>query len=281
MQKKIIYGSIFSLAWALDIFFTKIILKSGINALDLALQVLIISSIIITLISYKKLKTVVKSKGKTFFSLLSIGLIVGVGYVTGNLALRLTSSINYSFLVKSSIFFTVFLALIFLKEKLSKMKLLIMGTLVLGVFLLTTSGKLIIPKVGDLLTLLTSFLFSVALVIQKPITKKIEPQLIGWARITYAIIPVLIGSLILRIKVFETFHPLVIPIGIISSVIAIYINKTVKESSASFTVLYSMIVPLLVSILGILFLKETINLIQAVGGLLIILSGYLIYKKDI
>jgi uncharacterized membrane protein len=52
-----------------------------------------------------------------------------------------------------------------------------------------------------------------------------------------------------------------------------YLNRTLKVATASYMTLMSMVTPVLVGILALLFLGETLVWVQVIGAALIILSG--------
>ena len=60
----------------------------------------------------------------------------------------------------------------------------------------------------------------------------------------------------------------------------ILIYRPLKVSPASYLTMMSMLTPVIVSILAILFLGESLTWIQVIGAGLIILSGIVIYFSD-
>jgi len=60
-----------------------------------------------------------------------------------------------------------------------------------------------------------------------------------------------------------------------------YLNNTLKISSASYMTMMSMITPVIVSLLAIIFLGETLIWIQILGAGLIILSGVVTHFSSI
>jgi len=55
-------------------------------------------------------------------------------------------------------------------------------------------------------------------------------------------------------------------------------NKTIRITSMTYYVMMTMFVPVINLILGILFLYETINFIQLVGGIVLIISGIMVQR---
>jgi drug/metabolite transporter (DMT)-like permease len=61
----------------------------------------------------------------------------------------------------------------------------------------------------------------------------------------------------------------------------LYLNRTLKVATASYMTLMSMITPVIVSLLAVLFLGETLVWVQVIGAGMILLAGVLIYFSDI
>ena len=82
MDKKLVYVTIFSATWALNIFLNKLALNNGVNAINYTLQTSFLSVILINsyLFHKKGLKVVIESK-KHIYRLISLGLSVGIAYV--------------------------------------------------------------------------------------------------------------------------------------------------------------------------------------------------------
>jgi len=118
INKKLTYVSIFSFSWALKIFFNKLIKnKDEIKYLNIDI--------------YKGL----------FFAL----SFLGMGYAIGLYGLKYSTSINYSFAIKSSIIFTPLLAILVLKEKTGKNRLFLIIAFIIGIYLILSAGNFILP----------------------------------------------------------------------------------------------------------------------------------------
>ncbi|MBD3155906.1 MAG: EamA family transporter [Candidatus Aenigmarchaeota archaeon] len=283
IDKKLIYVTIFSFSWAIRILFNKMALNTGIEPMVFTVQSVLCSTILLTIYAIstkrKEFKRIDKNVFKKF---ILIGLLMGISYITGIYGLRLSTSINYSFLIKSTIVFTTLLAVIFLKEDINKGKVLLLITFILGAYLVTTGGKLIIPKVGDLLIIATAFCLSSSVITQKTLSGKIKPEIMAWANRFFAFLVLILLIPIMGIKPFDSFSLLfVVIVGTLSAVTIIYLNKLLSVSTASYATMMSMIVPVINSILGIFILKEHMNIFQIIGGMMIIISGILTQKKNI
>jgi transporter family protein len=69
--------------------------------------------------------------------------------------------------------------------------------------------------------------------------------------------------------------------GIALAMAWIYLYRTLHLATASYMTLMSMVTPIIVSVLAILFLGEKLILIQIIGAGMIVLSGVVIYLSDI
>lgn len=282
-NQKLIYVLIFSISWSILILLNKVGLNFGAEPISWTIHTTFVSALILTIyILIKKreeLKRLDKSSIRYF---LILGFLVAFAYITGIYGLRFSTSINYSFLIKSSLVFTILLSYFFLKESLDKVKIALCGMFIIGAYLITTGGKVIVPQLGDLLTLLSSFGFSSAIIIQKNLTGKLSSDIIGWARITFALLfcMIIVPFTGTTLSVIAAPIPL-IGVGIFNAVLAIYLNKTIEVSSASYMSMMSMVVPVINAVLGFLVLKESINLVQAIGCILILVSGILVQKSKI
>jgi drug/metabolite transporter (DMT)-like permease len=214
--------------------------------------------------------------------LVLIGIFVGTAYILGFYGLKLSTSINYGFLIKSTLLFTTILAFIFLKEKFNSEKVILLFVFVIGVYFLTTGGKMIIPRIGDILTLITAFCYSSALIITKPLTKEIHSDIVSLGRIGFALLVLFLLIPILKVNPLEIKAGIYVLItGVFGAILAIFINKTITVSSASYLTMMSMSVPVIVALLSLIFLKEPMNIFQIIGGTLIIVSGVLTQKSKI
>jgi uncharacterized membrane protein len=96
--------------------------------------------------------------------------------------------------------------------------------------------------------------------------------------------PDLLGNLDELLKCCS-FPPIFIPYAIGSGICLamawIYLYRTLHIATASYMTLMSMVTPIIVSALALIFLDERLILIQIVGAGLIVLSGMAIYFSDI
>jgi drug/metabolite transporter (DMT)-like permease len=74
---------------------------------------------------------------------------------------------------------------------------------------------------------------------------------------------------------------LVLANGIILSSCIILFYKALQIEGASNTGMFALLVPLLTTVLGYIFLSEMLNLYQIIGGVIILTGSYLVSKLKI
>jgi len=219
----------------------------------------------------------------------------GLGIFFCNAGIALTSAINVGFLIKFGLVTTTLLALIVLHEKMTLSKMMVVLIMLIGSFLISTKGNLIVPQFGDVLIILACLCWSTANVLVRKILKDstISDEIVTWLR-PVAGIPLLVAFVFLAPlypepirKVFEInileigFPFLVVANGFFLALLFLYLNRTLKIASASYMTMMSMITPVIVTVLAFAFLKETMEWIQVVGAILIISSGVVTHYLQI
>ena len=119
-------------------------------------------------------------------------------------------------------------------------------------------------------------------ILLKKITKNTNPEVVAASRPFFTIL----FLIILTPVIVRDFTINVSPIyfllsGVIGALATIFIAKAFSVATVSYVSMFTMIAPVLVAIVGILFLNESMNIYQVVGGLLIIVSGVLVQKFGI
>jgi len=287
ISKKLIYSLTTTFFMAFAIFFKKIALTKNALPIPLLIQFTIVASIILNInlfiLQKKSMRIKIRRiKMHEWKGIILGGIFLISAYIFGIYGLQLSTSINYSFILKSNLIFVIILALLFFHEKITKEKIFLIITFFSGIYLIITGGKLILPYFGDLLILLTAFLFSLFSTIQKSLVKVLGPEITSWGTISCAAFFALILSIILRIDIFSLKTILfVLPIGLMEALITLFQNKTIRIASLAYYAMMSMLLPIISIFLAFLFLNETINLIQTIGGVILITSAILVQKLRI
>jgi len=277
-SKRLIFSFITAISISLSIFFRKLAITKGVQPLTLLIQFIIIESLILSLNLFvfnrkylKEIKNIKYYKTKNIFL---TGSLFFFGFFLSNLSLKLTSSINYSFLNKSNVIFIPLLASLFLKEKINKEKISLIVIFITGVYLITTNAQLIVPQSGDALVIFATFLFSIYNIALKNLGKLFKAEILSWMIALSAAILSLIFSIIWKINIFSLQQiELIFLSGLSEALVIIFINKTIQLTNMTYYVLMIMFSPVINLILGLIYLNESISFIQIIGGIVLIISG--------
>lgn len=272
-----------ALFWALNIITTKFILLKGENVLNLTFWILIIATPFWLLIFVKNIKELKKITKQDYLLLILIGFIsIVLLNIVDFFAIQHSQVINYSFLIRTTLLFTIFFAFIFLGEKITLKKIILSIIILLGAFLLATKGHMIIFSKGDILTIITAMTISFGnTILGKIAIKRMSSSLSASASFLIGVLPITIIALI--------FHKLQIPhsILLISLASILYVGGTLcrfkayQNATASYVAMVYSFTPVIVLFLAIPIFKESISYIQLIGGILIVLSGILVEKLKI
>ncbi|MEK7622664.1 MAG: DMT family transporter [Patescibacteria group bacterium] len=278
----LIYVFLYSLFWAINIIISRFVLKAGFNPLILTLEQNFFAALFLSFFLFFQFKTLTKTSKTSLLGAMFIGCFgSGFAVLLSQYGLSLSTSINYSFLIMTSTVFTVIIAKFLLKEAISGLKLIFLSLMMLGAFLLSTKGQMIIPNKGDIYILIAAVFFGVTANISRLIIKKdIQPNLVSFFRVFSAWITI---SLIYFIS-GHTFKSLtitfpVILIGFFQAVLLFFLNQAFKVASASYVTMISMITPVLVALMAYPLLGEKLIFIQIIGALAIIVGGVLTQIK--
>ena len=240
-----------------------------------------------------------KDQPRLFWNLfLANAIQSGLGTCLSIIGIALTDAINAGFLVKLTVVTTTLFAWLFLKEKMSWTKVVVIIIMLSGAYLLTTKGQTLYPRIGDLFILGACFSWSLGNVMVRKALKDhpIKPDVVTIQKLTAAL-PVFLGLLgfsvffpeklwgLSQVLACCEFSPNLMPYALLSgfclAMAWIYVYRTLKISTASYLTLMSMVTPILVSILAISFLGERFEWVQIIGAAMILLSGLAIYFSDI
>lgn len=273
-----------SFFWATQITMSKIALNAGARPMPFLFQMLAVAAVIISIITLSTRRHALTGLRRHYLvPLLSIALVGSVlANITGYIGLEQSSSINYGFLIKSAVVFTVVLAYLFLDEHISRHKLVLLTGLIAGVYLVTTQGRGIVPSRYDILIILSAFFYALSNTIAKSVLVDIDPQIVAFFR-TFGGVVLLGAALALAGEpLFDVVrYDHVAITGIILACMQMTMYRALRITSVSYLSMMSMMTPVIVAVLGIVFLREPFTVVQAAGGGLILVCGVFIYKKKI
>jgi drug/metabolite transporter (DMT)-like permease len=293
----------FSLFWALQIIFAKLGFNAGANVLPFQLLSTIIAFLVLLVLILPKVKSqfsdLFASQKPLFWKLyVANGIQAGFGTCFALIGIALTDAINAGFLVKLTTVTTILFAWIVLKESLSLLKVVVVFMMLFGAYLLTTKGQVLIPNPGDLFLLAACVCWSLGTVLVRMFLKDspIEADVVTMQKplASFPVILVLVAASLIYSSYFGVFNQVftccqlpssetfyILLNGFCLSMAWIFLYRTLKVSTASYLTMMSMITPVIVSLLAILFLGETLIWIQVVGAGMILLSGIMVYFSDI
>ena len=155
LSKGLIYTVAASFLGACWIVLTRYLLVHGENPLNLSAWIVSLTAIP-WLFFLNKHKNEFRSLARHhIFLLIFIGISssIGINYMQ-SLALANSPAINFSFLYRTIIIFTVIFAWLFFKEPITKKKLILVASILIGSYLVTTNGQSLRFTQGDLYTLM-------------------------------------------------------------------------------------------------------------------------------
>lgn len=262
---------------------SKFAFDAGVEPLSFSWQVLLVSTGVLFIFGlFRERKVILGLNRKLLFDTMLVGLIGGgLAYALSFSGLKLSNAINYSFLAQSSIFFTALIAYIVLKEKISRRKWLLMVLLLVGVYLIATSGKQISVRSGDIFILLGSFAYSVAIIIAKKSLDKIPIITFSAYRALFGTLSLVVFLLMIGKFNFGSNWQWALLAGLIIAVGILAMNKVLVYAGASYLAMMSASIPVITAVLAYVVLGESISPIQILGAILIIISTVFIMRSYI
>ena len=282
--RSVIYLICFALFVAMGHILQKIVLNHGVDKVVFAfLRITAGFAIISVILFYKKYDPVkIVKKNYKHFLVLGIGFS-GLGIILKLWGLQNTTAVNASFIMSLSSAAAVLFAFLFLKEIPSKRFYIFMAIMIFGVYLVTTGGKSIVPRKGDMIILMLAFLIGSMRVYGKKVLKTMTIIETAFGRSLF-------GALFLFILIF-IFSPggfatikswkvllLVLSNGITFSGSILFFYAALQNEGASNSSVFALLVPLFTLVFGFFVLNEKLNFIQLSGGGLILICSLLISR---
>ncbi len=272
-----------SFLWACSIVNARYLLSNGENPLNLTVWVSLVMVIPWLFMFRKHVKEYKALSAKYKWYLVGIGIAasVGINYLQ-SLALANTSAVNFSFLYRTIVVFTIIFAYIFFKEAITVKKWILAALILVGSYLLTTGGKAISLTLGDIYTLLMAASGAfVANILIKHTVAKMHPDLSG------AAISVVSAVAILLLAVFTgelrvPGHMLMIMLGAaFSFALTMTRNRAYKFATASFVTMIVSLTPVFVALLSYPLLHERLEPLELAGGAIIVGSTFFVERFKI
>jgi len=283
MSKGFIFSLSASFLWSLAIILTRFIQKSEPNAYNIIFWTSILSFPYWVILFIKQKEEIKKLQKKDYLILGSIGIISGLFVsVFEFLALKYSPAANFSFLYRSVTIFTIVFAFLFLKEKITRKKLLLVILILIGSYFFTTNGAIITITKGDIYTILMAIFAAFGNnVLGKMATNRMSTDLSVSGGILFGFLPLMIFVYFKQAIFFPKNIFLILILVIFSISIEQLRYKAYKYSNASFVSLVFSLTPVFVSVISFILLKEFLTPFQIVGGLIIISAGIFVEKLKI
>jgi drug/metabolite transporter, DME family len=283
LSKGFYFTSIAAFFWAVSIIVTRIVLKSGENAYNFVFWVTLFASPYWLFVFSGKFKELRNATRKSYLILGGIGLVSTIGVsLVEVFALKYSPAVNYSFLIRSTILFTIIFAYLFLSEKLTLKKIIISILILAGIYLLTTKGKLISLSIGDIFTLIEAMLIAFGnSILGKMATNNMSARLSSSASFLIGVLPIAAFALFSNSIAIPKSMLLIIFSTILSILGMSFRFQAYKHATASYVAMIYSLTPVFVLLMSTSLLRETISPIQLVGGSLIVLGGIAVEKLKI
>lgn len=276
ISKGFTYTFLASIFWAISIIIAKLILREGENAYSIAFWTTILAIPYWVFVATRRKDEIKQTTKKDHLILLGMGLISTVGTtITEAFAIKYSPAINYAFLMRSVILFTIVFAYLFLGEKLTLKKIILASLILVGAYLLTTNGQKIAFTTGDLFTLAEAALVAFGNnVLGKMATSRMSTSLSSSASFLVGVIPIIVIALLNQAIAIPNslFFIVLLTISYLLGTVARF--KAYQNASATYITMVYSFTPVFVSIMAVFLLGEAmITPIQILGGVLIISAG--------
>jgi len=164
----------------------------------------------------------------------------------------------------------------------SVQKAVLVLLLLFGAYLISTKGQGFYPQFGDIIIVCAAFFSVIANILAKKIMKENSHLIVSIYRAVFGglIILIIIPFFIQNWYIIQD-PTLLIARSIFSFLTILFLNKTIQETTVSYASMMSMMYSVFVAIFGFMFLRETMNLFQIIGAIIIIVSSILIQKSKI
>lgn len=272
-----------SLSWAVSIILTRTILTTGgENAYTLAYWSTILATPFWGYMLFRNKSEVTTLKRKDLYLFIVMGLVGTVGVsIVQSLALASSSAVNYAFLIRTVTVFTVFLAALILRERITNKKGVLVTLTLLGAYLLTTQGQSLALTIGDIYTLLQAALLAINTILGKIATNRMSANVSAAGKFFASFLPFTLFTWYQQgLQTPHALLPVLLLTGV-SIVVTVTLFQAFKHATASYVTMIMSFTPVFVSLLAFFFLKESLSPIQLIGGGFIVLAGILVEKLKI
>lgn len=285
--KSVLYLSIYAVLIALGHILQKMVLNHGVDRFVFAFLRIAAGFVVITilLVAKKYRPVAVVKKNVKHFLILGIGFS-GIGILMKLWGLSYTTATNAAFIMSLSSAAVVLFAFLLLKEKAHKAFYTVVAVMIGGVYLVTTGGKTLLPRSGDVIILALAFLIGFMQVYGKKVLATLSVLEISFGRSLAGML--FLGLLIPIFSVggFGTIPNfpvllLVLANGLTFSFSIMFFYKALQTEGASNAGMFALLVPVLTGVMGFLWLGETLNPWQIIGAVIILAGSFTISRLKV
>lgn len=102
---------------------------------------------------------------------------------------------------------------------------------------------------------------------------KVSPELISWGVLSSSAVYSILASLLLKINILSLDGFLFILLaGFFEAIVIVFMNKTIQITSVTYYYMMTMLTPIINGFLGIIFLNESFQAVQIIGGIILVIS---------
>lgn len=283
MTPKFKYTFLAALTWAISIVMARYIFGLGENAYNVAFWTTVLATPYWVYILSRKSKELKASTKQNYLILIGMALVSTIGVsITEAFALKYSPAVNYAFLIRTVILFTMVFAYLFLGEKFTLKKVILAILILSGAYLLTTEGQLIAFTRGDIFTLIEAALIALGNnVFGKMATNRMSTDLSASGSFLIGVLPLAGLAYFSQSITMPKSFVLILILTALYILITVFRFNAYKHASATYVTMVFSFTPVFVSFMAIPILKEVLTPIQIAGGILIILAGVAVEKLKI
>jgi len=256
---------------------TKKLLQNGSSPIVVTCEILLVGGIILlSMMLWRKEKILWSELRQVILpGIVGGGLANWLGYI----GLGLTQTTNYTFLSKFTAVFSCILAIVFLRERLTRSKLLAMVTVIFGSWLTSTQGKTLIPAVGDWLVIGSSLLYAMSYILAARSMRQVSALAVSTYRTIIGGVVLLIICLVGQQRVLVVESGIVWG-GVAAAAAVLSAHKIMRVANVSYMALITSMVPVITATMAVVFLGEKMGPLQIIGSGSILLGGWLSKTKS-
>ena len=289
--------ALFVVCWAFEIFVTKLAFNAGASVVPFTIHGSSFALLVLCILVLPRRCSELAElffKHRNVFAMVMFANVIhyGLGASLYLFGLSFTKAVNVAFLVTLSSLTTTFFARLFIDEPIPMQKVLALVAMLIGAYLLTTNLQEVIPQLGDLLILGAVVFWSLGNVLMRktlrdtPVSGEVVSLLKPVAGLPLFFVAIALADFYpesLRAMFKESllqfeYFPYSMLGGTLAALLWIFLYRALKIAEASYVAMLGLFTPVLVTILAVVFLGETMSLIQVLGAVIILGAGFYTHR---